>query len=400
MEISNLIQTGELVKDEVADKLVKEAEAHAEEQIETIKEQKSKRKKALIKFGSMAVLAAVVVVFATIAWFSMNREVGSSGMGVKTAGMPFELAVTGDNVGAKSYVQTGTGRTATYDAGTEINSVSGAVNVEDGESGTYTYITNMSNGATSSGTFYTTGGGDDVIKWRLTSADNVRGLGPNDSGKLTFYIVPKQAGTLKIKLKIELEGYSADVVRNENDTFNASNLKKIESGDSGYDALKYLNSHILFFEDWTGDHDGEVSPYYYRSLIENGEFEVELSNCEVDKLVPVTIYWIWPNTYAQLTCIAASDNVANSSSGAASADTSTVTQLRNYMMDKRGDILKSNTDLINKMADSNEVDGETVYTFNASDAIDNVEELSMAYNLADQDIGTNIQYCLLTLTAE
>ena len=66
MEISNLIQTGELAKDEVADKLVKEAEAHAEEQIETIKEQKSKRKKALIKFGSMAVLAAVVVVFATI----------------------------------------------------------------------------------------------------------------------------------------------------------------------------------------------------------------------------------------------------------------------------------------------------------------------------------------------
>ncbi|SFC39314.1 hypothetical protein [Ruminococcus albus] len=363
------------------------------------KKRQSKKTK-LIKLGTALFFSAMVLIFMTIAWFSMNRETSTSGMGVKTAGMPFELAVTGDNVGPKSYVQSGTGETATYDSGTEINNMAGAVNVEDGTLGTYTYITDINSGTTSSGSFYSTGGSKEAIKWRLSSPEESNGLGPNSSGKLTFYIVPKQTGTLKVKIKLELEGYSASVSRNENNTFRASNLSKISSGDSHYQSVEYLNNHILFFKDWTGDHEGALAPYYYRSLIENGEYEIEIENCVIDRLVPVTIYWIWPNTYAQLTCIAASNNVANSSSGATTEDASTVASLRNYIINNRADILKSDTDLINLMADSDVVEEETVYSFNASSAATNLEDLSMAYNLADQDIGTDIQYFLLTLTAE
>lgn len=49
-----------------SDDLVKKAEEHAEAQISELKDEKSRRKKSLIKNGSMLVLVALVLIFTTM----------------------------------------------------------------------------------------------------------------------------------------------------------------------------------------------------------------------------------------------------------------------------------------------------------------------------------------------
>ena len=79
-EINELIQTGELAKidssaelvneavkePEVPEELLEAAEAHADKQLDDIREEKHKRKKALIKLGIMLAPTAIVLIFASI----------------------------------------------------------------------------------------------------------------------------------------------------------------------------------------------------------------------------------------------------------------------------------------------------------------------------------------------
>ena len=77
-------------------------------------EKKQERNRSIIKLCAIGALILIVIIFSSIAWFTMNREVGTSGMGVKVAPAPFELAVEGTNVGALSYKQSGTVQSPVY----------------------------------------------------------------------------------------------------------------------------------------------------------------------------------------------------------------------------------------------------------------------------------------------
>jgi hypothetical protein len=344
------------------------------------------------------VIVAVAVVTGTVAWYSAAREGKAVNMNGEAVNLPFELAVKANdnNLGTKSVKQTGTGDGASYSTGKLLHDITGGEQVGDGKSDIYT----TNSGYT--GTFYTTNANeaeenDDFksIKWRLSTAELTKGIGPDSSGEFTFYVVPKQNGNINIHVKLWLEGYTADVKQNENETFEVSNLNRITSTSSEYGANTYLNGHILFFRDRTGS-----GTYYYRDLIRNGEFELELSNCEANELVPVTVYWIWPNTFAQLTCIAENGNIANAATGASEQDVFTVTELRNYVVEERDKILMADSDLLSKMTIESGEGEDVVHSFDKATALDNLKDLSMGYNNADQEIGTKIQYFLLTLTAE
>lgn len=65
-EINDLIQTGELAKQDIDDELMKAAEAHAEAQVADLEEEKRKRKKTLIKLGAMLTLTVLILVFTTM----------------------------------------------------------------------------------------------------------------------------------------------------------------------------------------------------------------------------------------------------------------------------------------------------------------------------------------------
>ena len=348
-------------------------------------EAEKKRRSSLIKLGSVMILAFIVWVFSSIAWFSMNKNVGSSGMEVSIGGSSFELAVAGNNIGAMSY--SGTGANSASYTGTALNDFQSGPHDPDGQSGTY----NKSTGGT--GAFYTTGGSSDVIKWRLESDYNRYddGMGPGSQGSFTFYVVPKVSGNLTVKFSLKLEDYSADVEQNEDKSWSVGNLTKIESGDTGYDAVTYLNTHLLFFENRTNTGTEQSPVYVYSDLIDKAEFEKTFTNCVVDQVIPVTI---WPNTFAQMSCVAANGNVATASE--------TVSDLQQYVIDNASDLLKgiSQADAMTYMADINTGGNDTTYTFNTSTTTTNLVVLSNGYNKADSSIGATVKYFLLILKAE
>jgi len=339
-------------------------------------------------------LMILVMIPVSVAWFVNGKENQAAAIEGKSVSLPYELAVLSSaNKGAVSYNQSGEG--ASYQA-LLINDMVGATNAADGNLEEYSYVDGES---VRTGEFYTTDEEFKNIIWRLEADGNANGIAPGCCGNLTFYIRPKQDGDMVVSISLELEGYRADVALNENLSFHAENLQKIEPGDAEEQAACYLKHHILFFREWTGAQEDAESPFYYKGFIEDGNLELVLTDCTKDRLIPVTIYWIWPKTFAQLTCISSQGNLADSSPNADVAGEATVSDLREYTI-RCADELFASDDMIEEMANSSETGGETVYTFDPDKAKANLKDISYAFDCADQEIGTKIQYFLLRLTAE
>ncbi|WP_295078961.1 hypothetical protein [Ruminococcus sp.] len=344
-------------------------------------ETEKKRRSSLIKLGSVMVLAFIVWVFSTIAWFSMNKSVSGGGMGINVDTGPFVLAARGDNTGAISYTKSGGVYTSE-----PLYEMTGAVGAGDGASYTYSGVT------------YYTARGADIIKWRLT--DNYdpadEGIGPDSSGTLTFYLIPSTDSGFTAHISLNMEGYKADVRINndENDaqhngSYAVSNLTRITSTDSEYAACEYLNRRILFF---SGGSKGT-----YTGFIDKDGFDLTFADNEVTMGVPieVTLRWIWPKTFAQMACISenTADNITN--------DTTARAAIRAYIVAEPQNLLNratiSRNEALLKMSDDA---GDQTYTFNASKAQTNLIALSEGYNLADSKVGKDVQYMLLSVTAE
>ena len=66
-----------------------------EEQVEKDKDNK-KYLILLYKKGAMCIIALIIIILAAIAWFTSLQDVGTSGMGVTTATLPFDIATKGE----------------------------------------------------------------------------------------------------------------------------------------------------------------------------------------------------------------------------------------------------------------------------------------------------------------
>ena len=227
---------------------------------------KKRRRAALSKMAILLAFTVLVWLFLTIAWFTMNKENKASGMGVKVGTNEFEIRVSGDNIGARSYTQSGTGNTATYSGSDILNFASLFSKFKDG---------------VVSGTFYDTDASNQEIKWRLTTDYDTKedkGLGPGSEGVLTFWIVSKKEGALDPSFSINLEGYVApNQHKNDNGSYEVteSDMAKIttSSDPAQIAGLSHLNGHILFFN----HRDGEgttASPYTYTGLLDKDGFSL------------------------------------------------------------------------------------------------------------------------------
>lgn len=349
------------------------------------KEMKKRKKAALIKFGSLAVFAFIVWIFATISWFSSNDTTTADGMGVSVGNAPFTLASTGSNSGAVSYKKSG----SKYDS-TLVNDLDGAIDADEGSPYTYDNTT------------YYTAGNADTILWNLT--DNYdptdEGIHPDSSGSFTFYLIPNVDTAFTANITLHIDGYTATVNKNAekentpledyNGTFQVDNLELIEDGDDEYTAVQYLNRRLLFF--------GGGAKGSYTTLYDNKTISLSYTDDEVTPGVPipVTVQWIWPKTFAQMACIADSGNITN--------DSTTQSAIRRYIVAEPNLLLAaskiSRADALAKMADPDTVGDETTYTFNSTKANTNVIALSEGYNVADNTVGKDVQYFLLSITAE
>lgn len=400
------------------------------------------RKKALIKMGVIGALLIVMIIFGTISWFTQNRQVESSGMTIKTATLPFDIATKGASVRNQS----------------EINAK--RPEYVEGSSGTYSNLSGTSD------TYYT----DDSLLLRYTPvADDpatddfdeseTPDISPGSNGELSLYVIPKTDSSLKVKVSLnvvafaEIDKYDVTIVTDEQtqedkEVYTKTGTQIIEItnaedfADAAYDAgnsdaadeaakyvaaSDYLKGHILFFGGQGNTSSGaESSWYYYTTPYTSGTITQTIVAGNEGKAVQVPIYWMWANTLGQ---IALANNSSNQRSGIPVVRDLTSAQINTMpntpLTDKEKLItyVKENKDIVlmdwqnielsvaeesavPEIMIAQQVTQEKAWDIFFNGLIDdfddanNFSRLSKCYNAADNEIGTRIRYFMIEVTVE
>ena len=193
-------------------------------------EQRKNTKKRVIKLGAMAVLLLVVVIFATIAWFAMNENVGANSMAVRAGNQGFELSVSG----------------------------SGNIAYSD----LYSYIDDNAYGQTTLDTTNATATGH-TIRWRV-SGDDGDVIRPGSKGALEFKILtddPNIPGNIKFSLDVRAfvaetsmaDSYDEDSSRSQIQVVtDLDEITSLSDDSNAKEAADCLGSHLMFFTGHTG----------------------------------------------------------------------------------------------------------------------------------------------------
>ena len=368
-------------------------------------EERRKQKKRIVKLVLLMTLIALIIVFASIAWFAMNKAVSANTMAITATEGDYELEVQGSKVENGSDFSKAD---ETYTLGEVQNDDE---NIRQ-----------------------TTGAQSKIIWRKATSADGTyeNGLEPNSHGTLTFWVVPKRSGNLDIEFKLNIRGFHATYSEPDDPddepvldklfeiddslTGNAQNGLVKTNGDPDTEliqtkknALEYIKGHILFFSDY------DSSTGYYSGFLGTGR-SIRFGDCINPSAEPkakynegnavsvtqgnkyqVTLYWKWANTLEQMVL---DENAANKDDPMfVSTNTADRTAIFTYLgqTDESGMVNKVFKDLT-----ASEITTNLGYIQNNTEgSVDTaIRTLTNAYNNADQVIGNNIDYILIELTAK
>ena len=181
--------------------------------------------------SGLFVLAAIVIIFACLAWFAANSSVSATGSSISAKGARYTLTAEGEGV-----------------AGSRVGVYDTVFNLQD--SMTVTADSNLNN--------YT-----------------YDGIYPGARGVLKFTVEP---------LTKDLQGIQIDLSR-------VLNTNKAD-GTDGETLLNLFKSHLLFFRnmDANGFYSNRVDSSFY---ISKDEF-CEKGSTETTRPVEVNLYWVWP----------------------------------------------------------------------------------------------------------
>ena len=348
--------------------------------------------KIFFKTGFIMLAALIAIIVACIAWFVSNNEVDSTGMNIRAAGSEFDLAASIKN--AES-----------------IN-------------GIYDNLLSVPNGEKNKD-YSVTSGSHTAISWAITDDSNLRnekdkslGIEPGSSGSITFYIIPHKNGALNVSLTLSLTGYT---LKN-----NVTELKPEFLTEIKEDAQQLLEGHILLFagydteknsyKGWISQDGDPWSMSLDNSSLsqkENGELIWSIKDAEAEKAYPVTVYWIWPEllesyllkkeSYTGTHPLLFPGKENGSTSG------SDLEDLPSNLFEKMCEVPAKNS---NTPVNSNRYfRWETKETSETPVNVDTLKQIRNRYNsalygnvaayydLADQYIGSNVQYVKLTLNA-
>lgn len=327
-----------------------------------------------ITFNLVLLLAAsFVVLFAVItgAWFANNRTVTAENAPVSVADRGFELASSGSAV-----------RHSTYWPNADANYDNGA----DGSGQVY--------GTNETVSYKATGGTVHQVKQWLTSDNPDEAVEPGSYGKMEFYVIPKQDGDITVQFTLSVRGFYEKDANNLVDiaTLDSTNNNGLDQNQilTYQDALRYLQGHVFFFQT-EGDPNDATNAYCFKNPIENNTFTLEIQNAVADKLYPVTVFWIWPETIGQLVLknnnshlmegIPVVENVTGAITGTDKEKVISMVKANktNILKD-----LQAGNDHVNDMID----DAERYYSM-----------LDNWYNLADQSIGEYVDYFMVEVNA-
>lgn len=254
--------------------------------------------------GTVALAAGISIAAICIAWFVNNTKV-QAGMATVSAQADWvELRSTGEGgihddllkklMGDAYSIPEGA---ASQDTSPEKPSVNWLLR-DESNLGNYGTVPNSSDSSTSSWEDY----------WKNSQNERKdQAIEPGSSGHLRFSLVPKRSGTITVDLQLNLQPY-----------LYASTSKTQESASTSYtlqavsdDVLKnFVQGHIMFFLETKTDPTGTDSTAAqaqqnatekYIQWLPDGRFSITIENAEKDKAYPYTLYWCWPQNFAQYT---------------------------------------------------------------------------------------------------
>ena len=327
--------------------------------------EKSLKKHLFLFLKNNILLAGAVFAFIllTAAWFVNNSRVQAGGAMVSaTADRKFELAAVGT--------------TGKYDD--ILKSILGDI-VQDGDS--------WKDSENKKGT-KTSNDKSDIV-WVMSSDQNLKNntengtIEPGSSGKLEFYILPKDTSAKHdFTFTLTVKGYK------ESD----GKYIQMSNSDKFY---KLLSGHIQFFSsrDADGKYDGRLSATATAEGI-----TLTLHTDAVDTKKQVTIYWVWPYYVGDMILPDGNGKLSNDEKKTLFTD-----DLRNAIAGEMADNnADNNADNYGKYFE-NPID-DTLKGKIAEMVKGNIDEAAYnviytAYNNADKYIGENGEYILVQLSA-
>ena len=383
--------------------------------VDELAEKKKNQKKSLIKMGAMGTLTLILLIFSSLSWFTMNTQVESSGMNIKTATLPFDIATKGASIRNTDIMSTSDGKYI-------LNTRNGIYS--EGTLGTF------ENQAGTSGTYYT---GDSILLRYDTGASKI---GPDDSGELSLYVIPKSDDAMKVKVSLNVVAFAeiekkdaqgktvtkvvdgktvpdtvlveiTDEAAIRTAAANAGNTEVADLASDYVSAANYLKGHIMFFGGW-GDTTNEteslrysyVTPYTTRTISKS------ITANNEGKAIQVPIYWMWTNTLGQI-AFKKNNSLRNGMPVVADMTDAQIAAIPNdpvtdkekviqYLKDNKNSVLKDWNDILtgdellqtlntnpNPKTISEVVDG----LIDNIDNTNNFNRLSECYNAADFLIG-------------
>lgn len=233
--------------------------------------------------------------------------------------------------------------------------------------------------------------GDSLI-WSMTSTDNMnnnnenadKGIKPGHFGKVSFYVKPSHE-SIDLDLTFEIVGYSCVETTDEETGDTEISMTRVSD-----EYQKYLAGHIYLFANRTAITDPDtnvITGYTYSDPIVSGpdlkKALLDQTYYKANENVPVTIYWIWPQTLSTLIDARINSNVSIEPISSGTDRKKIVTNISSY---------------------------PSYYFYNYSDTPGvTLTESIMAteydfycdkYDSADNAIGTNVNYITLKMTTE
>lgn len=121
-----------------------------------------------------------------------------------------------------------------------------------------------------------------------------KAIEPGSSGKLQFFVVPKRAGDVSLTMQLSLIPYSYD----------SSTYKFTEANNI---ATEFITGHILFFLEENNTNSSETKASDTGTdgqtkliWLKDGSFSITIKDAQKDSEYPYTLYWCWPQTFAEL----------------------------------------------------------------------------------------------------
>lgn len=310
-----------------------------------------------LAFISIALILAIYVgINRTFSWFFISANSSATGMTVRTKAELFELGRTDADDGLPEALKT------------YLRTEYGYYDLSETSASNYAILCEFTNENRISG-----------------EGVDVNSIFPGSYGTVSFQIIPKTDGDLTLDINLHRIGIKYHEI--------APYYTEVDNSVMG-DVYDLLAGHILLFKGRTTDNNNHV--YRYNNRLTDG-FTFDSANPDTDMNIDrdpqtgrytVTLYWIWPATFSQMTYDQTQSSMAVAALfGSDAAGAAERSALLTYMNTHRSEFFNNlafdpNTDFPNNFQ----------ITYNTI--------MSEAYNNGDQLIGDNVDYFILEIIAE